>query len=443
MSFWKRLRGMFIDDEPAARTRPECREAGTSPTPSSITPAEEALTLLASSDQPVDPGAVAKAVASLRREGRELRAVELLGDALRARPGEEEIRAALAFLHVARLDFEAAAPLLETLTRSPRHGQRAEFVLGERAERDGDLEEALRRYERVLAKDVTHGQARTRAERLRSQLGGREAPGAQATMIQPEGVSTQSRYQLVRELGRGGAGAVYLARDTHLDRQVALKVYHPQVMKADGPSQLAREAALPARIGHPGIVQVLDVDPELGAVVMELIDGGSLKDQLRGGAMDIDRALASIEALCGALAALHKAGIVHRDVKPGNILFRKERPDDPVLTDLGVALLPGEDHEPGTGTPAYMAPEQRTEADIDARADVYAVGVMLAAMLGGYPGPKGPVGDLLDRCLSEAPGGRPRDAAELGREVSALRASLARAGEYQADMAAVIDLAGR
>ena len=115
--------------------------------------------------------------------------------------------------------------------------------------------------------------------------------------------------------------------------------------------------------------------------------------------------------------------------------------DDPVLTDLGVALLPGETNEPGTGTPAFMAPEQQTGPEIDARADIYAVGVVLAAMLGGYPGPRGPVGELLDRCLSESPEGRPRDAVELGREAGHLRLCLPHLDQYQADMARVAELA--
>ena len=113
-----------------------------------------------------------------------------------------------------------------------------------------------------------------------------------------------------------------------------------------------------------------------------------------------------------------------------------------MLTDLGVALLAGESHEPGVGTPAFMAPEQRTETSIDARADVYAVGVMLAAMLGGYPGPQGAVGDLLDRCLSENPGGRPQDALELGQLVTSVRFASSRKEEYQRDIEQVACLKG-
>ncbi len=447
MSVWSRIKKLFGGDADPASEADEAEGALASlpPASTSLHPGEDVLGMLTEPSVKVDPREIAQAVEALRKAGLELRAVELLGDAYRLRPEEEEIQAALAFLHVARLDFDAAAPILEDLCNcnSPRYSQRAEFLLGERAERGGEQEEALRHYERVLAKDVMHGQARARAERLRDQLGSRDGPSAQATMIQPEGVSAQSRYQLVRELGRGGAGAVYLALDTHLDREVALKVYHPQVMKADGPTQLAREAALPARVGHPGIVKVLDVDSELGAVVMEVLDGGSVKDVLRKETLTLERALSAIRALCGPLGALHDLGIVHRDVKPGNIMLRGGDLERPVLTDLGVALLPGETHEPGLGTPAFMSPEQRSETDLDARADVYSTGVMLAAMLGGYPGPRGPVGDFLDRCLCEEPGGRPRDAHDLRRQVDVLRETLFQDDGHRADMTEIAKLSDR
>lgn len=438
MTFWTRVRRFFGADE---RPRPTTSQAlaveGGTSKPSSPDPVEEPLVRLAAPDALVDPAVIDRAVDALRRVGLELRAVELLGDAVRARPAEEEIVAALAYLHAARLDLEAAAPLLEALRGSAHHALRAELLLGERAERKGRLDEALRHYERVLARDVAHGQARARAERLRHLLGAREAPLAQATMIEPEGVSAQGRYRLVRELGRGGSGAIYLAFDTHMGREVALKVYHPQVMKADGASQLAREASLPARIGHPAIIRVLDVDAGIGAVVMELVSGGTLKDVLRRGSLDVDQALEAVGALCAPLAALHDVGIVHRDIKPGNILLRWGMLHAPVLTDLGIALLPGERHEPGVGTPAYMSPEQRTSQEIDSRSDVYAVGVILAAMLGGHPGQSGPVAELLDRCLCEEAAGRPRDARELGDRIESVRAGLRHADVHVSDVVAI------
>jgi tRNA A-37 threonylcarbamoyl transferase component Bud32 len=405
--------------------------------------AVEALHALAEPGAPIDPQQIAESVEALRAAGRELQAVELLGRALRARPDEEEIVAALAFVLAHRLDFESATPLLERLTRSSRHGLAAELLLGERAEGAGDAVEALRRYERVLARDVTHSQALNRAKRLRAKLGSSAPAAAQATVVQPEGAATKGRYELVRELGRGGSAAVYLAMDRNLRRQVALKVYHPQVMREDGRQQLAREAALPARLLHPGIVRVLDVEPKTGVLAMELVAGGSLKDLLKKGSMNVEVALGLIEAVCRPLAALHDQGIVHRDIKPGNILIRSDGVRELVLTDLSIALLPGEAHRPGVGTVAYMAPEQRTETSLDARADVYSVGVMLAAMLGGYPGPTGAVGDLLDRCLSENPGGRPRDARELGQMVASIRGAERHREQVLADLKRVAELAAR
>lgn len=438
MSLWNRVKKLWGADAEGVEDEKGSEEKGGEAEPHAD-PREAYLLGLAEPRAPVQRVEIAKAVDELRHDGRELRAVELLSRALRARPGDEEITAALAFLHMDRLEAEPAKPLLEELTRSLEHGLTAELMLGEIAEREGDAQGALRHYERVLAKDVTHGQALVRAKKLREKLGESEKPMAQATVVQPEGAATQGRYQLLRELGRGGAAAVYLAKDRHIDREVALKVYHPQVMRDDGATQLAREAALPARIAHPGIVKVLDVDPKLGALIMEHLPGGSVKDVLKKGSLDLDRALRLTEAICRPLAALHEQGIVHRDIKPGNILLRDDGLDDPVITDLGVALLPGEEHVPGVGTPAYMAPEQRTEDRVDARADVYAVGVMLAAMLGGYPGPAGAVGDLIDRCLSDNPGGRPRDASELTTLLAALRFAAKHEDDYQRTLARIVE----
>lgn len=444
MAFWRRIKGLFVEsaddspsvDESSAAEADEVAKDNHDTT-------SKMLIELADTSCTIDPDAIKDAVETMRRTGREIKVVELLSRALRARPNEEELQAALALLHVARLDDDAAVPLLETLTRSMKYGITAELLLGESAERTGDLSEALRRYERVLAKDVTHSHALNSARRLRDRLGSSAPAATHATVVQPEGVATQGRYQLIRELGRGGSAVVYVALDRHLEREVALKVYHPQVMREDGPQQLAREAALPARVGHPGIIKVLDVDAKIGALVMELIHGGTIKEILNRGQMDTITALIVLEAVCRPLAALHELGIVHRDIKPGNILLRNSSFDDPVLTDLGVALLAGEEHRPGIGTIAFMAPEQRTGKDVDARADVYAAGVMLAAMLGGYPGPTGPVGDLLDRCLSESPGGRPSDAVELGQIVASIRRVEERNEEFRTDLKHIADLSGQ
>lgn len=438
MGLWDRLKGALSGRRPAEE--PEGLEA---PTAGGATRSSAGALLegLASGGLPVEKTALARAVDELRRAGLELRAVELLGDALRVRPDEVELVAALAFLHAARLDLDAAAPLLQRLLRTEAYGLRAELLLAERAERAGDLEGALYHYERVLARDLSHGQARARAARLREGLGRRVA-SAQPTLVQPEGVQAKGRYRLVRELGRGGAGAVYLAHDAHLDRDVALKVYHPAVMHGgDGPRQLAREAALPGRVGHPALVQVYDVDRSLGALAVEVLSGGSIKDLLRErGSLPVAEALRLAEAVAAPLAAVHEAGIVHRDVKPANVLRRED--GTWVLTDLGVALLSGETHEPGTGTPAYMAPEQAAaDEPVDARADIYAMGVMLAEMVGGYPGPPGLARDILDLCLCESPGGRPRDAGELGRLLRAARLAEEAPESFAADRAAVAALA--
>jgi tRNA A-37 threonylcarbamoyl transferase component Bud32 len=444
MSWWERFKVWLREGDPPAFEAPPFEALPLPPPPAFDDPAVNLLLDLADPAEPVKPPELAEALASLSQAGQEARAMELLGQALRQRPDQEDLLSSLAFLRVGRLEHDLARPLLERLLQSSTYGLRAELALAEGAEAQGDDACALRHYERVLARDVTHDAALRAVRRLRVRLGARTELAPLATMVQPEGVATRGRYELVHELGRGASATVYLARDRKLARRVALKLYHPQVMRADGPAQLVREASLPGRVGHPAIVKVLDVDQELGAVTMELVDGPSLRDRLRRvgaePAMTSLEALLVIEGVCQPLGALHQEGIVHRDIKPGNILLRAGELGRPVLTDLGVALLPGEGHQPGVGTPAFMAPEQRTETSLDARADVYALGVLLAALLGGYPGPEGPVGDLLERCLNEAPAGRPRDAVELAELVAGLRWRLENDAMYRDDVQRVTEL---
>ncbi len=200
------------------------------------------------------------------------------------------------------------------------------------------------------------------------------------------------RYEVVSRIARGGMATVYLAIDRRLDREVALKVMHPHLAEgAQGGAFVARfrrEARSAARLTHPGIVGVLDqgVDGETSYLTMEYVDGSNVRRKLaEQGALRVGEALRVTEAVLDALSAAHRTGLVHRDVKPENVLIAS---DDRVrVADFGLARAVTEVTATTTGTVlgtvAYLAPELVQQGASDARTDVYAVGVMLFEMLTG------------------------------------------------------------
>jgi serine/threonine protein kinase len=198
------------------------------------------------------------------------------------------------------------------------------------------------------------------------------------------------RYRLEHRLGEGGMGAVWVARQIALERDVALKVLRDATPEMR--PRLRREALALAAVHHPAIVQVHDYgESEEGVpfVVMELVRGESLAAHLaRAGALPADEAAALMLPLLDGLAAAHDAGIVHRDVKPENVLLAAGAAGvTPKLVDFGIASITRGDAAATTGgllgTPAYMAPEQVLGRLVDARADVWGAGVLLYELIAG------------------------------------------------------------
>jgi serine/threonine protein kinase len=228
-----------------------------------------------------------------------------------------------------------------------------------------------------------------------------------------------TRYQLVSVLGRGGMATVYLARDTTLDRDVALKVLDWTVDESSA-SRLAQEARILASLEHPGIVPVHDfgllADGRL-FYAMKRVRGERLDRWADG--RGLHERLGAFLRICDAVAFAHAHGVVHRDLKPANVMVGEF--GEVLVLDWGIARVRGESDTSGivAGTPDYMAPEQvRGDRDVDERADVFALGTMLSGLVG--------VGDRRKALAAIAAKATSADALDRYPSVQALRADVSR-----------------
>ena len=197
------------------------------------------------------------------------------------------------------------------------------------------------------------------------------------------------RYEVRRMLGEGSQGRAFLARDLTLQRDVVVKSVRTMGLDGNARRAILAEARLAGGIGHPNVVRVHDVREEGGEalLILEYVEGGSLRDLLaRRGRLPAAEAVAVARGVLAGLSAAHERGIVHRDVKPENVLLAKD--GTPRLADFGAAREVRSDATfvpQAAGTLAYMSPEQVRGAHVDARSDLYSVGAILAEMLTGAP----------------------------------------------------------
>ena len=204
----------------------------------------------------------------------------------------------------------------------------------------------------------------------------------------------EGRYAIEHELGEGGMATVYLADDLKHERKVALKVLKPELAAVVGAERFLAEIKTTANLTHPHILPLHDSGEADGFLfyVMPHIEGESLRERIdREKQLGVDDALAITQKVANALDYAHGHGVVHRDIKPGNILLSEQ--GEPLVADFGIALAVaqaggGRITETGLslGTPHYMSPEQATgDRDVDPRSDVYALGCVLYEMLAGQP----------------------------------------------------------
>lgn len=278
-----------------------------------------------------------------------------------------------------------------------------------------------------------------------------------------------THYELGELIGRGGFGAVYRARDPRLDRPVAIKVLRPDFASPALAYRFDREAKAVAKLRHPNILPVYTVGEGDGIayMVMPLVEGESLQARLlREGLLEPDEVARIVAETAAALEAAHKVGLVHRDVKPANIMLEGEE-RRVLLMDFGIAKAASSEDETITGTgvvvgsPAYMSPEQaRGERDIDGRSDIYSLGAVAYEMLSGQlpfnadslpqlvykqvtqdavsiaelvPGLPAPLGHAVMRSLEKEREHRWQTAADLRRSVSDADSALAGQGQRLED----------
>ena len=374
MSFWSFLKkkgdpppAPAPAPDPPARTEPK---AG-APADQEGLPSDIALLLRAGErDGPSTADALAL-LRHLRSTAEEGRAIDELMRVHAARALPEPLVVAMASALVDRGEARVATRVLTNASSSSALLMRADL-----AAQDGEIAKALAFTERVMLRDFDHPGARERHQRFRTALGftteAKRSDASGATVVTRE---PDAPFRLLREVARGGAGAVYEAEDRELLRRVALKVYHhPERDRA----QLAHEARVAVDLEGPALVRVFDLDPDHGWIALEWAMHGTLRECVR--ARDLTRLL-PIERwalpLALALARVHAHGWVHHDVKPANVLLARSGAS--ILTDFGIARRVGEPSP--AGSLGYLSPERMAGRVSDPRDDVYGFGRVLEDVL--------------------------------------------------------------
>ncbi|HVT01915.1 MAG TPA: protein kinase, partial [Thermoanaerobaculia bacterium] len=272
------------------------------------------------------------------------------------------------------------------------------------------------------------------------------------------GARLANRFLIASEIGRGGMGVVYLAHDPMLDREVAVKLVPPNLLRPEAAERLKREARVIAKLDHPGIVVVHDIGEHEGSLffVMPLLQGRNLRDFIRSEKVTVQELLEIISQAAEALEYSHAHGVVHRDVKPENIMVTRDHNEGlrVRMTDFGLAIGSTDQRITASGsligTAAYLSPEQVSNQEVDARSDIYSLATILYECLVGEPpfgvdlvgvlyrvlheNPQSPrsvgveippeLDDLILRALEKSPDKRPQSAGQMAEELRRCSAGL-------------------
>ena len=228
-----------------------------------------------------------------------------------------------------------------------------------------------------------------------------------------------ARYEITGVSGYGGMGTVYVARDHVLDRDVAVKVLDVADQRGSRARRLQREAHILARLDHPGIVPIHDagtLEDGRAFYVMKLVKGRRLDDLIRDRTPLASR-LTVFDRILDAVACAHAHGVVHRDLKPDNVMVGAF--GEVYVMDWGVAQDGADDEAVVVGTPGFMAPEQALAREVDPRADIYALGMLLTQLIGGDA--PAPLRAVAGKAQSEDAGGRYQNVSEFAADLVRFR----------------------
>jgi tetratricopeptide (TPR) repeat protein len=337
-------------------------------------------------------GELLRAGEAYHRDGLDDNAIKVLQQVLPGDEGFARASALIADLFRARGQVSLAIKALDQAIGGEvcaRETLPMFYELATLHEENGGAEKAVEIYEKIMALDYHHKDVGERLVRLRDKLPSAEMRASDNTATTTLGEHSQpGRYEVVSELGRGGMGIVYKAKDTLLDRLVAFKVLpdsfkeNPQALK-----NFLREAKAAAKLNHPNIVTVYDTGEQDGRyyIAMEFVDGTTLKEILRRrGPISPTGVFHVTMQISEALAYAHEKKVVHRDIKTANTMWTRDKKAK--IMDFGLAKVVEEARSHTTvvsGTPYYMSPEQTLGKNVDHRTDIYSLGVTLFELLTG------------------------------------------------------------
>ena len=401
MGLWDKIKKAFTGIEEEKKKKPEKEEIQTEkPVLKEKTEKSGYIDKVLQGKAEFNPEKVIHETRALLRKGEEAKAIQLLYLILNKYPGQPDIQFFLCSVLIDRGDFDEALPLLRGLIDSGyTRRDIIEYWLGFIYEEKGELKEACIHYERALGHNINYMPAKIRYEKIKQLINaGKKTVGKESLKesILKKERQGEDRFEILEEIGGGGAGVIYRVKDRLLNRDVAMKVYHGGISK----NQFFKEASVPSLIPHPGVVKIYSIDSEHSTIFMKYYPGGSLKQKLKEKWSE-EKVIEFIIKICEPLIIMEKKKIIHRDLKPENILFDDN--EYPVIIDFGLAFIQEEDKKGDIilgGTERYMPPEYKDGAMLNNRYDHYSLGIIIKELVtsSGISSPY--IDEVISRCCN-------------------------------------------